>query len=107
MRSALVAREPSRISAPARRSATARISPAKAGSPGSSRGSASTSVTWEPNEAYICVSSHPAGPPPSTMRRRGRSGELRLCAVVQAGMSDRPSIGGATGSQPVAMTRSE
>jgi len=40
--------EPSLISAPVRRNAVARISPAKAGSPGSSPGSASTSVTCEP-----------------------------------------------------------
>ncbi len=51
LRSALVAAEPTQISAPARRSAAASISPAKAGSPGSSPGSASTSVTCEPNAA--------------------------------------------------------
>jgi hypothetical protein len=106
VRSALVAGEPSRTSAPARRSATAMLSPTKSGSPGSSRGSDSTSVTCEPNAAKACVSSHPADPPPSTMSRRGRSGEHRPSAVVQAGMSDRPSMGGATGSQPVAITRS-
>ena len=49
--SAFTTADPSRRSTPVRRSASARISPVNSASPGSTCGSASTSVTCEPNAA--------------------------------------------------------
>ena len=104
-RSADDACSPRRSSIPSSRSAVATASPTDEASRGSSPGAPSHSVTSLPKRRKACDSSTPTGPPPSTTRLAGSSlNSVASRFVHTPSRSRRPSIGGITGDDPVAIT---
>ena len=71
---------------------------------GSSRSSASTSVTRVPSRAKAWDISQPIGPPPSTIIDSGRRLTSNSVSLVSGAESRRPGIGGTVGRAPVATT---
>ncbi len=51
-------------------------------SAGTSRGSASTTVTWVPNDAHTLANSQPITPPPSTIADAGTRSSRSACSEV-------------------------
>jgi hypothetical protein len=82
------------------------VSDTAGSSRGSSRSARCTIVTTAPNMADNSPSSHPAGPPPTTTSDSGSSSVLSRSSLVHGTTEDSPVIGGRTGTDPVASTRS-
>ena len=90
---------------PSASSAFCSASPSGCGSRDSTWSAPSTSATEPPMRATACAISTPTGPPPSTSSRSGTSFRPVASRLVHTPSSSRsPSIGGITGSEPVAIT---
>ena len=96
--------DPTRTSTPRSTSASCTSFAANSSSRPSSRGTASTIVTFEPSVRHAWPSSTPTTPPPSTISRSGTSFEVVASRFVQACASASPGIGGTAASLPVATT---
>ena len=104
LRETSTAGEPTRTSTPRSTSDSCTSFAANSSSRPSSRGAASTIVTFEPSVNHAWPSSTPTTPPPSTISRSGTSSEVVASRFVHACASARPGIGGTAASLPVAIT---
>ena len=93
-----------RRSTPSCRNLPAMSSPTSGSSRGSTRASISITVTLLPRRENACPSSQPIGPAPRITSRAGNVSRPHTVSVVSGAASARPSIGGMTGSEPVAMS---